>query len=197
MNDGTFATLAVIGDEPIYHAMGQFVRNYRGLDIVNHTGSDAGFKSYLLRFPREKFSIILLGNDAAFNSFQTGMTIAEFYLKNNLIPKQLANNNAANPIRPHQKNNGTKSKINLLDYVGRYKNDELLSEFSLIVKNRKLTMTHLRLDDSVIIPTGKDNFMGNIWFGVDVKFERNPNAKISGFKVSNFGARNVFFTKIE
>jgi len=197
LNDGKLALLAVREGEPIYHAMGQFVRNYRGLDIVNHTGSDAGFKSYLLRFPSEKFSVMLLGNDASFNSFQTGLTIAEFYLKKKLKTKKSAVNRAANPARPINKNNAAKSKVALSEYVGRYKNDELLTEYSLVVKNGQLTMTHLRLDDAELKSVGKDKFTGNIWFGVELEFERRQNGKVEGFRISNFGATNLVFRKVK
>lgn len=68
--------------ETIYHAKGQFISNYKGLNVYNHTGSDAGFKSYLGRFQNNKLSIILLSNDKNFVSYKAGMDIAEFYLSN-------------------------------------------------------------------------------------------------------------------
>ena len=197
LNDGKLATLAVRDGEPIYHAMGQFVRNYRGLDIVNHTGSDAGFNSYLLRFPNEKFSVMLLGNDASFNSFQTGLAIAEIYLKDKLKPTKPTNSRNATPNRSVNNSNPRTSKVNLSDYVGRYKNDELLTEYLLVLKDGQLTMTHLRLDDAKLKSDGKDNFTGYIWFSVEVEFQRKPNGKVEGFKISNFGAKNVIFRKVK
>ena len=89
LDDGKPAILAVVDGETIYHAKGQFVRNYRGLNLYNHTGGDAGFRTYLARFPDQKFSVIVLSNDYAFQSLKSGLDIAEFYLKDELKKKAL------------------------------------------------------------------------------------------------------------
>ena len=68
------------GDTSNY-AMGQFIGNYRGLKTIDHSGSDAGFRAHLLRFPEQKLSIIVLGNDASLNASGIAYKIADIYLK--------------------------------------------------------------------------------------------------------------------
>ena len=44
------------------YAFGLVTGKYRGLDTVDHSGSDAGYRSDLLRFPRQHFSVAALCN---------------------------------------------------------------------------------------------------------------------------------------
>jgi hypothetical protein len=48
--------------ESIPYAFGLVTGKYRGLDTVEHSGSDAGYRSDLLRFPQQHFSVACLCN---------------------------------------------------------------------------------------------------------------------------------------
>ena len=48
--------------ESIPYAFGLITGKYRGLDIVEHSGEDAGYRAYLLRFPLQHFSVACLCN---------------------------------------------------------------------------------------------------------------------------------------
>jgi len=56
LNDGT---------EQIY-ASGLMLEKYKGFGIVEHGGSDAGYKSFVLRIPEKHFSVIMLLNCGTF-----------------------------------------------------------------------------------------------------------------------------------
>jgi CubicO group peptidase (beta-lactamase class C family) len=56
LNDGT---------EQIY-ASGLMLEKYKGYDIIEHGGSDAGYKSFVLRIPEKHFSVIMLMNCGSF-----------------------------------------------------------------------------------------------------------------------------------
>jgi CubicO group peptidase (beta-lactamase class C family) len=193
LDNGEPAILAVRDGETIYHAKGQFMRNYKGLNVYNHTGSDAGFKSYLGRFQDNKLSIILLSNDENFVSYKAGMDIAEFYLSDKFKKRA--------PITEPEKKVEEKpnyiSTTNLKDFEGQFQNTELSSLFTVKVINGKLTMTHIRLSDVVLTEVEKDKFTGVITFSVEVSFQRNKKNKIVGFSITNFGATNVKFNKIK
>lgn len=193
LDNGDPVILAVSDGETIYHAKGQFLRNYKGIDVYNHTGSDAGFKAYLGRFQEEKLSIILLSNDEGFVSYKTGMDIAEFYLADKFKKRQ--------KIAVTEPKKEAKSEfpfnINLKEFEGRFQNDNLFSLFTVKVINGKLTMMHNRLSDVVLTEMEKDKFKGTITFSAEIKFERNKKGKISGLSITNFGASNVLFKKLE
>jgi hypothetical protein len=49
------------------YAFGLFIGEYRGLKKVYHGGDDAGYRSYVVRFPDQKFAIAILSNLGSFN----------------------------------------------------------------------------------------------------------------------------------
>ena len=191
LNNGQPLLFGVIEGENNYHAKGQFTRNYRGVNLFNHTGHDAGFWAYLLRFPDKTLSVITLSNDDGMRIFPTGMAIAELYLKDVLKPKQNVNT-PANVSKPAEK-----STADLKDFEGRFYNDELNTDYTAKVRNGKLVLFHTRLNNVELTETGKDTFSGRIGFTVEMEFLRDKNNTITGFKVSNFGAKNIKFDKIK
>jgi CubicO group peptidase (beta-lactamase class C family) len=53
---------ALTNGEKNSYAFGLVTEKYRGLDVVDHSGSDAGYRSDLLRFPAQHFSVAALCN---------------------------------------------------------------------------------------------------------------------------------------
>ena len=68
----------------IDYAFGQAHSTYRGQNTVSHGGGDAGYRSYLLRFPHLMFDVAVLCNTTA----NTGALA--FSLADALIPEKLA-----------------------------------------------------------------------------------------------------------
>lgn len=66
-------------------ALGQFVGKYKGLNEIQHGGADAGYRSYLTRFPDQKMDIIVLSNLAEFNPVRIAHQIADIYLGDQFI----------------------------------------------------------------------------------------------------------------
>jgi CubicO group peptidase (beta-lactamase class C family) len=194
LDNGQPVLFAVINGENSYHAKGQFTRNYRGIDLLNHSGHDAGFRTFLLRFPAKKLSIIALSNDEHINIFQTAFTIADLYLKNDLkeTPRTSAANNASEIVAPVQESNN-----NLRDFEGKFYSAELGTDYTARTQNGKLVLAHTRLSDVILTETGKDKFAGNIEFAVEIEFLRDKANAVTGFKISNFGAKNVRFEKVK
>ncbi|TCN57430.1 serine hydrolase domain-containing protein [Flavobacterium circumlabens] len=193
LDDGKPTILAVRDGETIYHAKGQFIRNYKGLTVYNHTGSDAGFKAYLGRFQDNKLSIILLSNDENFVAYKAGMDIAEFYLADQFKKREKVTEAEQ---KAEEKPKST-SDTNLKDFEGKFQNDDLSSLFNVKVINGKLTMTHNRLSDVVLTEVEKDKFSGVITFSAEVSFERNQKNQITALSITNFGATNVKFMKLK
>ena len=65
-------------------ALGQFTGNYKGLNEIQHGGADAGYRSFLTRFPDEKFAVIVLSNAAEFNAGSMAHKIVDIYLADKL-----------------------------------------------------------------------------------------------------------------
>lgn len=190
LDTGEPAILNIIGEDTLFHAKGQLRRHYRGVDILKHGGHDAGFRAFLARFPDEKFTIITLSNDEHYEIFARGLEIAEFYLAEKLEPKYLP------PAASTAQNNRDESiatyTLALDAFEGSYRSDELQTGYQLKVQDSKLIMTHKRLDDIVLRRTGNHTFNGAISFSISLEFSLQ-NGKVTGFEVSNFGAKKVKF----
>lgn len=67
--------------DTIDYAMGQTIGVYKGLKLKAHGGADAGYRTALLRFPDQKFSVNVLSNLASFDPYGMALKIADLYLK--------------------------------------------------------------------------------------------------------------------
>ena len=61
-------------------ALGQFVGKYKGLNEIQHGGADAGYRTYLTRFPDQDFAVVVFSNSAAFSSGGVAHKIVDIYL---------------------------------------------------------------------------------------------------------------------
>ena len=54
------------------------------MNEIQHGGADAGYRSYLTRFPDENFSVIVLSNSAEFSSGTMAYKVVDIYLKDRI-----------------------------------------------------------------------------------------------------------------
>src|SRR3546814_3952224 len=52
----------------------------KGFDTWSHGGRDAGYRSFLLRIPQERFSVSVLSNAADFDTAKIAFAVADIYL---------------------------------------------------------------------------------------------------------------------
>jgi hypothetical protein len=84
----------------ISYAMGLDLGNYRGLPIVDHSGALFGYRTELLRFPNQKFSVICLCNLSDAVPETLARKVADLYLANQLHPGASALNPSHNKNLP-------------------------------------------------------------------------------------------------
>jgi CubicO group peptidase (beta-lactamase class C family) len=70
----------------IDYACGLLLGEYRGLKTVKHNGGDAGYRSTLLRFPEQRFSVIILSNLASVDPEGVARKVADIYLSDKVEP---------------------------------------------------------------------------------------------------------------
>lgn len=84
------ATMQVRGKlntgKEIKYAGGLMIDTYRDLKTVSHTGSHGGYKTIILRFPEQRFSVIILANIRNFNTVRMARKVADIYLAGQLSP---------------------------------------------------------------------------------------------------------------
>jgi CubicO group peptidase (beta-lactamase class C family) len=73
------------GGEKITYAMGLVVLKYKGLNVVEHSGGDAGYRSHLMRFPDKRFSVACLCNAGNANPSALARQVSGIYLAGQLV----------------------------------------------------------------------------------------------------------------
>jgi CubicO group peptidase (beta-lactamase class C family) len=74
-------TQGVLNDgEKTGYAHGLMMRPYRGLNVVEHSGGDAGYRTHLMRFPDQHFSVIIFSNLGTVAPGELAKKVADLYL---------------------------------------------------------------------------------------------------------------------
>jgi len=68
------------GGRRIAYARGLVVLSWRGHSEVSHSGSTAGYRAWLARYPADQLSVALLCNTSEANPVQIGHKVADLYL---------------------------------------------------------------------------------------------------------------------
>src|SRR5262249_14333443 len=68
------------------YAFGLYVRRYRGVSEVGHSGSTAGYRAFLVRYPDQHVSVAVLCNAGNANATQYAHAVADAYLGDALAP---------------------------------------------------------------------------------------------------------------
>ncbi len=148
-------------------ALGQFVTEYKGIKEIQHGGADAGYRSYLARFPEENFSVMILSNSASFNPNRIAHKIADIYLKDKLktnIKKEI----------PKKENTSSIVDIDqsILDtYIGNF---ELQPGFNINISKKDGQLTGQATGQSAFSLTPLSTTEFKI-VGVEAKIEFIPN----------------------
>ena len=190
LRHGEKTVLRVLNGDTLYHAKGQLLRNYRGVQVYKHGGHDAGYRAFLSRYPDENMAIITLSNDEHYEIFTRGMELAEFYLGHKM--------ERLSPISKRVAKSQEKTSVYsapVTDFTGTYYSPELDTHYEVSSTNEQLVITHKRLPDKEVTRIGEDAFTGRNPFGFEIEFQRDRFGKADGFKISNFGVTGLHFEK--
>ena len=115
------------------YAFGLQHGQYKGRATIAHGGSMLGFRTQLLRFPGEAFSVIVLANLAGFNPNRIAYQIADLFFPG-------AVDQPANPTRPVAEVEPPLSlpTDQLTAYAGRFYSRELDAWYTLHTEENKL-----------------------------------------------------------
>lgn len=155
------------------YAMGLTVRDYKGLPEVGHSGSTAGYRAHLTRFPQQRLSVAVLCNVSSGSATGAAMTVAELYLGDAI---KALTTTAGNRPQP-QRTPFTADPKEFAAYAGRYHSDEAevtydvaIEADALVIKRRPDVVMRLR-------PTAKDEFSGA--GGGTIRFIRDASGRVN------------------
>ncbi|HUF49793.1 MAG TPA: serine hydrolase domain-containing protein [Longimicrobiales bacterium] len=178
--------------DTIAYAFGQSVGTYRGVPSVSHTGSWAGYRTILQRFPQHDLAIIILANTAEINTTMLAQRIADSYLGTAAAPAAVTApvTRAADAPAPPR---WTPSADELHQLAGTYTSAELMTAWSLTVRDGRLVAAHFRAGDVPLQPTTRDRFQAGL-FG-EMRFERDAAGRVTGFTANAERVRGLRFLR--
>jgi CubicO group peptidase (beta-lactamase class C family) len=68
------------------YALGLMMTAYRGLPVVEHGGANFGYRADILRFPRQRFTVMTLCNISTADPNALTRKVADIYLEKELLP---------------------------------------------------------------------------------------------------------------
>ena len=179
--------------EQIDYAFGLNIGEYRTLKTVGHSGSWRGFRSHLMRFPDQKFGVVILCNLDTFNPLSLAEKVANLYLADVLAPVETSEpDKTAEPVEDTKFESLAAEQ--LTEFEGDYYTEELDTTYTIRVRGDGLVAQHRRHDD-ILLTYADDHFLGNAWFFPEVRFDRDDTGSVTGFRLTGNRVRNLHFEK--
>ena len=137
-----------------YYAFGLGHREYRGLKTIGHNGSSRGFRTTLLRFPEQRFSVAVLCNGSArTNAGQLTFRVADIYLRG-VVEPELSEDEARPVPEAVSVSTGELQKV-----TGHYWDDESNFPVQIYVRDDALSFIRgLPGLENKLVPLGNDRF---------------------------------------
>ena len=179
--------------EQIDYAFGLNIGEYRGLKTVGHSGSWRGFRSHLMRFPDQKFGVVILCNLDTFNPLSLAEKVADLYLADILAPIKTSEQKKA--TKPDESiKSEPPSPEQLTEFEGDYYTEELDTTYTIVRHEDGLVARHRRHDD-IVLTYADGHFHGDTWFFPKIHFIRDNTGRVTGFRLTGNRVRNLYFQK--
>ena len=178
-NDGT----------PEDYGFGLMVGELRGVKNINHSGSTAGYRAHLNRFPDAHTSVAVLCNVSSGDATRAANRVSELYLADRLKPATPAR--PSTPAAAAMNPGPTAAQLNAL--AGSYWSDE--AETMLIAAAGQNGLVLRRRPDTEIALTaiGPDKFRGSIG---TVTFLRNASGAVEALSVNQERVWDLKFRRV-
>ena len=181
--------------EPLNYTFGLQHGRYRGLATVGHSGSDAGYRADMVRFPSERYTFICLANDGAANPGELNLRVADIYLADVLKEPAKPAPRSSRPVRPAAANISL-TAAELAAFAGTYQSDEIELLYHVVLENGKLTLKRLKSKPVALVPAGHDEFRLAMGRSTSLRFVRDPGGKVTGLLFSSGRITNFRFARI-
>ncbi len=148
---------------------------YKGLSTVSHSGALGGYRAFYLRFPEQKFSVIILGNLESFVPGLLAEKVADIYLRDLLQVKEISPTQQAKPKLPTV----SLSRKQLTAMTGYYWNEEEAYSPRIYLSNDTLRYQRAEGNESSLRPIGNRHFiMSDTDEELNVHFQPTTSGKL-------------------
>jgi CubicO group peptidase (beta-lactamase class C family) len=184
---GEMTTAGTFNDgKPLEYGLGFFVGDYRGVKNIYHSGSTAGYRAHLNRFPGAMISVAVLCNGSNGDATRAANRVSEIFLRGRLKP-------AEEPVRSPPLVGIPDPAPDFSALIGNYWSDE--AETMLVAAIEQGGLVLRRRPDTVIklTPGERDYFTGSIG---SVKFIRDAaGEKVVELSIKQDRVWDLRFTK--
>lgn len=175
----TLATLT--NGETFGGAYGQFVDKHKGLNQIQHGGADAGYRTYLGRFPDQNFAVMVFSNLAQSNPGSLALQVADLYLEDALKQETKANTAPKAELAYIKLSNDQ-----LEEFSGYYWNDDQKSVRKIYVKSDTLHYYRSQGSENPLLPIGPKEFkMAGVDVDLKVVFSESKNNRKMTVLINN------------
>jgi CubicO group peptidase (beta-lactamase class C family) len=155
--------------EMLEYASGLEIKEYNGLKTIDHGGRLPGYWSDIIRFPEQKFTVVVFTNRSDAVATPLGYQIADIFLKDKFIVK-VKKTEPKRDVKFITLSNKTLEK-----YIASYWNEEEKESRKVFLKNDTLMFQHGPRNINPLVPIAKNEFkvLGTPpFFEVYVTFEK-------------------------
>ena len=169
--------LAVLNNgETFGGAYGQFISPYKGLKQIQHGGADAGYRSYLGRFPEQDFAVAVVSNYADSGPNRLALQVADLFLKDHIEEQE------EGPVPPEPPTIAMDEDA-LRAFEGYYWFDEQQTYRRIYLKDGYLMYHRAGGAENRIAPIGPNQFkMLDIGVNAVVEFTEENQGRVMTFK---------------
>jgi CubicO group peptidase (beta-lactamase class C family) len=184
---------ALNSGKPLTYAWGLQIGSYRGLRVVEHSGSLGGYRAHLARYPERHVSVALLCNLAVITPGPLARQIADIVIAEQFPqpkPTGVLGDATGGPL--HRVDPAT---VRTDGVDGVYVSDELEAMFTVTARDGRLLLQ--RADDAEAQPltVAAD---GNFRFrNLTIRFVRGKDGKIEALLVDAGRVQGIRFTRIK
>lgn len=177
--------------DTLSYAFGLMLGDYRGLRTVRHSGGLMGFRAELVRFPDERFTVIVQCNQGDIDATALANGVADIYLADRLGERPQSQTRTANR---QERPTLTVAPETLRAFAGEYASEELGAVYSLSLQDGSLVVHHPLQGAIPLRAESQDEFTGS--GGLRFRFERSASGEPTGFRVDAGRVRNIGFRRI-
>ncbi len=176
--------------EVLAYAFGLGRDEYRGLKIISHAGGFLGFRTQLIRFPEQKFSVICLCNAGTINPVNLSEKVADIFLADQFKAETKKPMPPVNQTKPPLSFTVPATQLN--EFVGSYYSSELDVTYKFIVSDGKLTLKLAHQNSYTLMPQAQDQFT---FIAGTMLFLRNEKAQVTGLNFDGGRVKGLRFEK--
>ena len=192
---------ALDGGKPLSYAWGLQIGTYRGVPIVEHSGSLGGYRAHLLRFPAQHFSVAALCNVSSVVLAPLARHVADVVLANRFTePKPPASGGSPaarggqTAPAPVPATSDTASNLaSVAEFAGVYVSDEIDAMFTITTEHGHVLIQRDEDNEPTVLQPSAD--AGFRFRNMTIRFLRSQSGAIDALVVDAGRVRDIRFVR--